>query len=396
MNPLDLQPPDQQELVDDLKLVRRRGLLNLGDLDTPALDQAARTAGRLDDLTVDVGPYVIEQLLREAVSTIGGDLGDAAAILFGLDEGGRSAPPPDLRKAAAANLSVSADYLRKTYEPRIFSATAQIILGLIHRHRLHLGRLRQEVRTPVGSRLAVEWLTRFEAMYSMWTPVSGVGNDLTAARSTLLDPERIWDREPDPSDPDDTGYSQELQAAGYVTFAFVHFTRFLCELENFQVRFGGLWLLPDSQAETDLADAVFRIKLASPNNERDDSYLRRMMNRVDQLEMTGFLDLAKDDPIAMASHDEWQVYGASCQCEWDIGARVGREAFPIHPNHPNIDPRCDVHLLIAACNDYILILDDAWDQIADWYHDVPKPVRIDLTGEEIYAAREYGRMRFGG
>jgi len=47
-----------------------------------------------------------------------------------------------------------------------------------------------------------------------------------------------------------------------------------------------------------------------------------------------------------------------------------------------------MHILIAACNDYCLVLDDAWDAIADWYHDVPKPVRADSTAEVITAARE--------
>ena len=48
-----------------------------------------------------------------------------------------------------------------------------------------------------------------------------------------------------------------------------------------------------------------------------------------------------------------------------------------------------MHILIAACNDYCLVLDDAWDAIADWYHDVPKPARADRTAEEIVAAREH-------
>ncbi len=47
-----------------------------------------------------------------------------------------------------------------------------------------------------------------------------------------------------------------------------------------------------------------------------------------------------------------------------------------------------MHRVIMACNDYCLVLDDAWDEIADWYHDVPKPVRADKTAEEIFAARE--------
>lgn len=68
---------------------------------------------------------------------------------------------------------------------------------------------------------------------------------------------------------------------------------------------------------------------------------------------------------------------------------MGRNYFPTHLSHPGILDECDMHILIAACNDYCLVLDDAWDAIADWYHDVPKPARADRTAEEIVAAREH-------
>jgi len=146
-----------------------------------------------------------------------------------------------------------------------------------------------DVRTPVHSRLAVEWLARFEAMYRIWTPLTGVGNDLTAYRSTLLEEDRPWDHATGPYVGDGTGTSQEAQAAGYVTFALAHFAQFLVELRDLETRFGGVWLLPEAQAETDLREAVHRAMLASPNNERDDSFLRSTLVGVPGREMHGFL-----------------------------------------------------------------------------------------------------------
>ena len=75
----------------------------------------------------------------------------------------------------------------------LFEQLVQLMLGEVHRHRLRTAQLRRDVRTPVGSRLAVEWLHRFEAMHQIWAPVTGLGNNLTAYRSTLLEEDRPWD-----------------------------------------------------------------------------------------------------------------------------------------------------------------------------------------------------------
>lgn len=383
----DIRLPDEPQLIDDLKTLRRRGITQLASLDVPALRQVVRAAGRVgpDD---SVGAYAIEAMLRDAVAQIGGDHGDAAALLFGLEPGARSDRPSQLRKESAALLGVGVEHFRHTQEPALVGQVVQLMLGEAHRYRLRLSRLREDVRTPVGSRLAVEWLSRFEAMYRIWSPVYGVGSDLTAYRSTLLEEDRLWDREPDPNDPDDDGYTQERQAAGYVTFAFYHHVKALLALQQFKIQFGGLWLLPDAQAETDLSDAIYRVTLTSPHNERDDSYMRMLLAEVPGQELHGFLTRVATDRVAKKTHDEWQEWVATCKCEWTLGERRGREEFPTHRNHPGISEQCDMHILIAACNDFCLILDDAWDQIADWYHDVPLPKRKDVTAEEVFAWRE--------
>lgn len=386
MTALDIKPPTEAELIEDLKVLRRRGITKLAYLELPALHQAVRASARAE-ADEAIGAFMVEAMLRDAVAEIGGDLGEAAEILFGLTPGGRSDRPSELRKLAAETMHVVPDHFRRTHEIVILEQVVQLLLTEIYRHRLQLARLQRDVRTPVGSRLAVEWLHRFEAMYEIWTPITGVGNDLTAYRSTLLEEDRPWDRAPDPDDPDDEGYSQEIQAAGCATSAFFHFALVLAAERRFCTRFGGLWLLPDAQAETDIADAIHRIRLASPNNEVDDSLMRQLVANAGS-EMISLREATRQGDLLMTLHDEWQDWVSHCRCEWKPGERVGRKLFPSHRNHPNIDEQCDVHILIAACNDYCLTLDDAWDQIADWYRDVPKPKRVDVTAEEIYEQRD--------
>lgn len=383
-NALDIPVPAAEQLDAELAEVRRIGIIGMGRSKLPALATAARAAGRVEPHE-PVGSYVIERMLRDAVVAIGGDGGELAAKLFGLTEETRGGRPSALRKMSAEDAHVSVEHFRHSYEPRLRAALADRVLAEIHDYRLRLARLRLDVRIPVHSRLAVEWLARFQAMYRIWTPLTGLGNDLTAYRSTLLEEDRPWDVV---IQEDGSPYSQELQAAGYVTSALVHYTRFLLELRDFEVRFGGLWLLPEPQAETELRDAVHRVVLASPNIDRDDSFLRLTLSEVPDRELHPFLRALAGADIGQAIHADWQDWAGTCQCTWELGLRVGRAHFPTHLGNPGISEQCDMHILIAACNDYCLILDDAWDAIADWYHDVPKPTRIDRTAEEIYAARE--------
>jgi len=383
-SPLDIPVPTVEQLDAELAKVRRIGITELRRLELPALTTAARAAGRVEPHD-SVGSHVIERMLRDAVLGIGGDDGERAATLFGLTPETRGGRPPALRRLAAEDARVSVDHFRHAYEPRLRAALADQVLAEIHDYRLRLARLRLDLRIPVHSRLAVEWLARFEAMYRVWSWLTGVGSDLTAYRSTLLEEGRPWDLV---TKQDGSKHGQEAQAARYVTYALAHFARFLVEVRDFQVRFGGMWLLPEPQAETDLSDAVYRSVLASPNTELEDSFLRSTLSQVPDRELLGFLQALDGTAMGCEIRAKWQDWVNTCLCTWEAGSRVGRNFFPTHLTHPGISDQCDMHRLIAACNDYCLILDDAWDQIADWYHDLPKPTRIDTTAEVIYAARE--------
>jgi len=73
-----------------------------------------------------------------------------------------------------------------------------------------LERVNLERRHSADSRLAIQWLDRFEAYYRMWTRISRLGNDLAAAISTRREPD--LGRAPwDPNDKDWKGHEDQAR-----------------------------------------------------------------------------------------------------------------------------------------------------------------------------------------
>ena len=108
------QPPEHEELVRELKLLRERGIWRLRRLSLPALDAAARAA-RLATEPDDA--RAIELLLRRAVDTLGDEEpGQAAPYLFGLVQGTAGRRPTDLRERAARCYGLSPETFREEPE----------------------------------------------------------------------------------------------------------------------------------------------------------------------------------------------------------------------------------------------------------------------------------------
>ena len=376
----NLEPPPYDGLVADLQRLRRQSIVKLRDLDVWALASAVRASGRVEADRA-VGAPAIEALLREAADDLEDSRwGRAASILFGLAPGTRGDEPAELRVEAAAEFGVGFSRWRNHWERLVIGQVAELILGACHRHQMRLTHLALERRAPASSRLAVAWVQRFEAYYRLWTPIYAMGADLTAYRATLLEEDRPYDQEPSERFPE--GYSQGEQAAGYATDALFHLATYLAGVESFMTRHGGLWLLSDQQAETEVADAVARIRLASPMNEEDDSFLRLAFAEV-KGELHPFRMRCRTERIMAETHREWQDFVATCACRWE-GDEVGRGYFPTHRQHPGIEVGCQVHAIITAANDYCRLVDDDWDRIADWYHlEKRRPLRVNEG--EVYS-----------
>lgn len=361
--------PTHDAVAADLARLRAAGLTKLRHIQLPALIQAARLA--LDDAQLDGAP-AIEQLLRLAISKLdSGEYGDAALALFGLGEGMRAWSAADRRERAALHLERSADTFRRRYEANLLADIADRILALCAEQRLRAARTQLERRHPAESRLAVQWVERFEAYHRLWTPAWALGAELTAYRSTLLEPGRPYDSPPGALAPNHPGYTQELQAEGYARFALYRWAWFQWQLRQFMLQRGGMWLLSTGEAETKAADLVYAISWhVTVYNERDQSWLRNAVSQSRGQELDHFLGLLTSTTTGETRWREWLEWCETCRCEWDVIKARDTEAehFPTAATEPGISADCQVHAVVQACGDYCDLIEEEWRKVADWYH----------------------------
>jgi hypothetical protein len=364
--PVEPRAPSYDDLVLELKILREKGLIRLRSLHLPALQQAAQACGESEQEQHD--PPAIESMLRRAVEQLGGEMEEACGYLFGLVPGTRGWKPKDLRERAASLYNMQPETFRKEPEQLHIGQLAEQVLRLCHGQRLRAERVKLERRHPADSRLAIQWLDRFEAYYRMWTPTSRLGDDLLAAVTTRREPETEhppWDSAGTVAHPDWNG--QEDQARGYVRGALYAYAWTSLELRRFMVRHGGLWIFSDAKVEQEIADCIYKISWYTTFNMQDDSWLRRLLSQSQFEEELSFIELLRSMPIGPSVHQEWQEFVATCRCEND--------------EHPRDD--CRVHAMIQACQRYCVLVDEEWYKIADWYHSDTKP-RRPITGAELY------------
>ena len=374
-------PPSREVLEKELGQLREKGLPKLKTLNLPALTATAQAVTGDDGLDSGV---TIEQLLRQAVERLGGGpYGEAAACLFGLEGGTRGLGPRERREQAADALGMSAETFRTRHQKGVVGDLAGQMLALLNERQLRDVHGQLERRHPAESRLAVEWVSRFEAYYRLWTNVTGLAGDLSAYRSTLFEPGRPYDRAPGTDGDDDPGYSQEAQAEGYAQDALFHYTSFEWGLKQFVTRYGGLWLFSSAEAEAAAAAAVYRISWhVSAYNERDQSLLRSVLSDTRSQELHDFLRNLARNPIGQETYREWLVWLGECGCTWRP-ADTEQEYFPTWRHHEGIEESCQVHKVIAACGDYCDLIDREWLRIADWYH-LDQSATRGVSGEKLY------------
>jgi hypothetical protein len=375
-------PPAEDQLIKELSTVRDEGLPRIRHLDLPALGDAARIV-TLDETAA--GHVVIEALLRRAVARFGGGhYGDAAVALLGLDVGTRGLNSKERREIAAEAFDRTYETFRKNYEPRVFEQLAMQILILCSEQHTRESRSNLErAGSPEETAMRQVWLDRFAVYYRIWSPVNGLGADLSAYRSTLFEPEEKWDRRFGTDAPDDPGYSKDEQAEGYASFALYHYAHFAWQLRQFETLFGGQWLLSDAEAEHAVADAVYRIFWHTPWNERDQSYLRGLVAKAPDRELHGFLDALQATDVGRATEQEWYAWTDSCRCSWQPAATVDREYFATAKHNDGILADCQPHKVVQACGDYLDLIDRDWERLADWYHLADKPRRGE-SAERLY------------
>ena len=359
--------PEHKVIARELGTLREKGLTKLRSLALPELSRVSRLV--VDDERADE-VVAIEATLRQAVERLGGgSYGEGTGLLFGLVGGARNLGPRERREKAADELGMSAETLRTAHQKSIVSDVATQVLALVADQRRREARTQLERRHPAESRLAVEWVERFEAYYRLWTPAYALAADLTAYRSTLLEADRPYDRAPGTSGPDDPGYTQEEQAEGYARFALYRYATFELILHQFMTRYGGLWLLSSHAAEKTVEDSIYRIAWhISPFNERDQSWLRSAAHDTRNQGAHGFLSVVANTETGQARHVEWQQWVATCGCTWPLDEAPEEEYFPTSQSRTGIDSACQMHQVVSACENYCRTIEDEWSRIADWYH----------------------------
>lgn len=368
MPPAGVGLPDEDELVADLEAWRRAGVLRLRTLSLAALGRAAIAAGFADTSAAARHAAVYTELVRTALAPVAGSASARTAlVLLGLDPDTFDLAPHVLREEAAGVYGLSIERFRREPQRRVLGIVAFKILELCNAHQARLGRLDLERRHPVDSRLAIKWLERFEAYFSLWTPMYALGADLTAYRSTLLDSERPWDRPPGTQGFDDPGYTQENQADGYGLMALHYYSAVQVAKQRWLTQFGGLWLLSSAQAEAEVRDALATVELVSPMNDRDNSWLRISLHSADG-ELHHFLNTLDRDPIGRSTRTEWLQWLTRCSCRWSPSdERSDMEYFPTGRYFAGINETCLLHRVVEGCNRFCTLIEWEWMQIADWY-----------------------------
>ena len=372
-------------------------------------DEGCDRAGKV----IEFFSQAIESMLRNAVDRMdGGRHADSAETIFGLAQGTRGGNPTDLRREAAERLGIATETFRKDHEKVAIAELAEAILANCRDQAMRTERIAMlDKRHPADSRLAINWSERFEDYYRIWTCVYALAADLVAYRLTMLEADRPYDNLAEPGrllaplSTETEGYTQEYQAEGYVRFAIYRYATFLAEMHRFQVKRGGFWLLSDNETELKVSDALYRIGWHTPNNERDDSWMRVTMTQAGG-ELHVFNDLMMRTTIGAATHQEWQEWAAECRCTWDDAKKegeevretesrsasperkgadqgdLGRERSDAQTSHfatadtdDGISQECALHQVVKACCEYIGLIDADWLQIADWYRMEGQPKR---------------------
>jgi hypothetical protein len=381
----EAETPTRAALVENLKRLREKGLPEIDKLSLPSLLAAAQIVTGPSAEEVDEGAAIETLLRRTAARLGGGSYGDSVRALFGLDPETRVLTAGVRRNTAAEALGCSQKtFLRKHENAMLLQVAGQILVLCAEQH-MRDGRTRLAAQHPVESGIAVHWIERFEAYYRLWSPIYGIGADLTAYRATLLEQPQPYDRRFGTLSPEDPGYSQDEQAEGYGRFALYLYTLFEWELRRFRALHGGLWLLSDADAEQAVSDAVYRIAWhINPFNERDQSFLRTTIDETPNQELHGFLERLASTDIGRKTHEEWQDWAATCACTWPPGTSPETDYFPTARNQPGISADCQVHQVVAACGLYCELIDTDWRKIADWYR-FGDEIRKGVSAERLYA-----------
>lgn len=290
-------------------------------------------------------------LLKEACARVDGERDGAVATLLGVAEGMRGVKLMRRRQKAAERIPASKDHFRKFKENDLLLAVGEDLVTLDSTFQ---ARLNQDAQIPEAteSRLKINWLARHEAYQRIWSPVSALRGDLVILLGYLrqnvaagVELEQTTDQSPVPwPDIADRGMNLMWRRA-----------QFTSAVERFTEDFGGLWLLSDPNQESRAAEAIHKLNAGGPGGDADDSWLRLRLTEAKNGELDDFMNVVYANEHGTEVLRMFLDWAARCKCSLD----------------ENAAPRttCNVHQWLAACDEYIDLISEDWDKVADYYRE---------------------------
>jgi hypothetical protein len=306
-----------------------------------ALTHAKAASEQPDDLAV-----AASTLIREAATRVDDGTDGAAAALLGLAAGTRGSLLKDRRRWAAEAIHVSAEHLRKDREPLLLEAVADELYAANSAYRLRHRHRTEPERSPERSALGVDWLVQHRSYRRIWTPLSGMRNDLYVLRGYLA-----------AEDEDQAAIADRLCTITW------HWTRCLVALERFVEDQGGLWLLADAESEIAAADAIYKVQFYIPLGETDCSWLRTLLAETPHGELDGFGDrLIAAGDRRRELMGAWIAWVSSCDDR----------------SEPSVCT-CPLHAWLQAAEQFIQLIDEDWYRVADYY----RAIDVDASGIDV-------------
>jgi hypothetical protein len=339
--------PSPAALASELSSVLRTGITTERLRHCPALLSLAVTRAKAateQDNDLAVAAIAI---IREATTRVDDGTNGPAAALLGLAAGTRGSLLKDRRRWAAEALHVSAEHLRKDREPALMEAVADELYAADSAYRLRQRHRSTPERSPQHSALGVDWLEQHRSYRRIWTPLSGMRNDLYVLRRYL-----VAEQEDQPA------------IADRLCNITWQWARFLAALERFVDEQGGLWLLADMDSEIAAADAIYKIQFDAPLGETDCSWLRTLLAETPHGELDGFGDLL----IAAGERRRqlmatWMAWVGTCDDH----------------NEPSACT-CPLHAWLQAAEQFIRLIDEDWYRVADFY----RATGVDPSGLDVW------------
>jgi hypothetical protein len=325
--------PIPAELAAELSGLLRTGVATEGLRGCPAILGLALTEAKSASAEPIDRAVAAHTVISEAALRVddGAAYGPAASLL-GLAPGSRGSLLKDRRHLAAEALHVSPEHLRKEREPLLIEAVADELYAADSAYRVRHRHRTEPERSPQASALGVNWLEQHRSYRRIWTPLSGMRNDLHVLRRYLAADEE-----------------EQAAIADRLCNVTWQWARFLAALERFVDEQGGLWLLADADSEIAAADAIYKMRFYVPLGETDDSWLRTMLAETPHGELDGFGDRLVEAGDRrrelMASWLDW----AGC------------------PEPDDADCDCAYHAWLGAADQFIRLIDEDWYRVADYY-----------------------------